>query len=397
MDSSLQTASARERVLHIIWNITRICPWCCSICCVDAVHVSRRSRGVLVRSHGLARLRVLPGEGGRGIYDTAAAYVQQEGWELDIGKKLAVVDHIATCRRPIELDFSGGDPLVVADNLEVMRHAAEVLGRDSISVTTTGAGLRLREPAEIARLVSQVEFTYDAPAAELDHRPSGYNRGNLACVERLAGLGVRLKVLVPITRSLLSADAVERLYKALHDAGVGVLLLMRLFPVGRGAHATDLIPSAEEYRRVIQTFRDVERAVRGPRVRLQCALRGLEAPGGVNPCDMGRDSVAITADGILLLSAWAMGEEGRPLGPEWVVGSIADEPLASLMSRAQVDTLARRGDENSGHCKIFSWLHGGRTPEAMFTKTDPLHASITTAPPRDLPRAEHAGAPPGVV
>src|SRR5690242_13599906 len=101
--------------VDIIWNLTLVCPWDCAKCCVDAVHVQSRRGEVVLRSSNLPRLERLPLGllPGPTAYDQAAAWRQSQGLELDLDAKFRVLEHLAGFSA--RLDFSGGDPLMLAD------------------------------------------------------------------------------------------------------------------------------------------------------------------------------------------------------------------------------------------------------------------------------------------
>ena len=359
--------------LDIIWTISRVCPWNCAVCCVDAFHVSQLRNGILVSSSGLRHELKKPLGSRLSPFDVASFHLQQLGVELRFDQKLRVVDHIQSAEREVRLDFSGGDPLVVSENLDVIRYASMKLGRSSISVATTGMGLRKVAPARLAELIGHVDFTFDAPIGQNGHRPHGYNSDNLRNAVALAQRGVAVRALVPISKLLSNnISCVSEIYQTLHDDGFQAVLLMRLFPSGRGGRMLRLAPSATEYRLVVDMFRELETILGTPRVFLQCALMSLNGTHQGNSCDLGRNSLAIASDGTLIYSAWALDGAGQPIGPDWAIGNVATTSIDRLIQSEPFQEVVRRADENAGHCKVFAWLHGGRTREALFSRTDPL-------------------------
>ncbi len=101
--------------VDIIWNLTRLCPWDCSICCVDAVHLAPHSgRTALLRSAGLTVQQVLSTESRAGAFAAAASHLHSKSAELDLAGKLQVLEHLGEYN--VRLDISGGDPLTVPDS-----------------------------------------------------------------------------------------------------------------------------------------------------------------------------------------------------------------------------------------------------------------------------------------
>jgi MoaA/NifB/PqqE/SkfB family radical SAM enzyme len=368
------TAVEAPRHVDLIWNMTLVCPYDCAICCVDAVHVKRKSSKITMWSNAGTTEIENDGDGGT-IYEQAGRHRQGLGLELGLDGKLRVLDHLSGFAP--RLDFSGGDVLVLEENLQVIEAACHRFGRHTITVTATGAGMQATCVERLGGIIGHFNFTFDSVKPAQAHRPPRYALGNLEAAVRLSRVGVRLRAEVPLTRDNCSPDELTGIYEALRAHEVEELLLMRLFPVGRGtAHRADT-PSRQQYGLAIKTLRGLERRRGGPRVKLQCALRHLEfADGGSNPCNAVSQSFGVAPTGTLLRSAWAIDRRGDPLHPSWVLGNVADEPLAAIVGRASVLEMASRADENFGHCKLFAFLNGRSSDpsERFFERTDPLYS-----------------------
>ncbi len=370
-------------VLDIIYNMTSVCPHDCNGCCVDAAHVARRGENVYIRTKGLtADECVLRRDHSVSIYDVAARRFQESGRELTFEQKLAVVKHLDV--EGVRLDVSGGDPLCVTENIDVLRAASAKLGRDNVTLTATGAGVAQVDLSEIVNLVSEFNFTFDsATPGDVTDRPATYASRNLVLGKQLAELGATTRAEFPITRPTSSPDHVERLYLQLHDAKISKLLLMRLFAVGRGAQLVGSTLSPAEYRTVIAQLRGLEARWGTPTVKLQCALRHLErwntgAPANYeNPCDLARESFGLTPKGVLLASPWAINGHGEPLDEIFVLGNLAETPLSEILMSPRVREMRIRADENFGICKIFAFQHSTLVSpiDRLFDKTDPLYVA----------------------
>src|SRR5438093_7928167 len=117
------TPPPRRRAVDIIWNITKICPWDCPGCCVDADHVCKHDHVVQVRFHGLRESTLIEYNPAFGsAYDAALLDRQRRGLELTYQQKLAVLDHLDGFTTKI--DFSGGDPLCARENYDVLQIAS---------------------------------------------------------------------------------------------------------------------------------------------------------------------------------------------------------------------------------------------------------------------------------
>lgn len=362
--------------VDIIWNMTLVCPWDCGVCCVDAVHVSRKNGRIQVRTSGLSNLEVMPDISGKGtIFDQVLEARQKRGLELDLSGKRRVLDHLEGFKARI--DFSGGDVLVVAENYRLLQEASERFGRDQITLTATGAGLARYKVPDVAPYIGELNFTYDSVSPEGNEtRPAGYAIGNLKKAALFAQSGVRTRAECPLSSQNIEEKTLRQLYLDVHNAGVQKLLLMRLFPVGRGMLLASDIPTADEYRFAISVLRDMEAKYGSPAVKLQCALKFFdEYKGASNPCDLLSESFGLMADGTLLSSPWAVNSHGQPLDDAWVLGNLAETSLQDILNSPKAIEYKHRLAENFGHCKIHAFLNSKRTNsiDRIFDQADPLY------------------------
>lgn len=380
-DKALQEESGkRGRKVDIIWNTTRVCPWDCDICCVDAIEVTRQQEFIQIKSRALKDVENLERrDTKRSIFDEAAAKLQAHGLELDLEGKMRVLDNIAGF--DVKLDISGGDPLVISDNFILLQEASRRLGRKQITLTTTGTGLLAgrHDVQTIANLIGEMNFTYDSVLVKGNKtRPDGYAGGNLRIAEQFVRAGVLTRAECPLTMENIDVEKLRRLYVNLHHAGIHKLLLMRLFAVGRGIFDSAMVPSPDQYRKAINVLREMETQYGLPVLRLQCALKHFDGLANEeNPCDLVRESFGLMADGTLLASPWAVGGEGGPLDETFVLGNLARTPLREILDSTRVREYENRQDENFGHCKIQAFLASKKKNsfDRIFDRTDPLYVN----------------------
>lgn len=361
-----------EPEIDIIWNWTLLCGWDCSMCCVDAVHVVVRGEELVIRSEGLANERRIKRDRTMSVFDQALRLRQELGLELTFEQKLAVVENVAGY--DAQFDISGGDPLQPTENVRVLEEISRRLGRHRVTLTATGAGLHQHDAASIGGLIKELNFTFDGEADESDpNRPSAYARGNLRAASRFAAVGVRTRAECPLTLQNIDEQSLDRIFHALHDAGIERLLVMRLFPSGRGEWRAALQPNREQYARAISHLRSLEAKYGTPRIKLQCALRALDGHAGKNPCDAVVSSFGLTAKGVLLGSPWAIGPTGQP-DEDWVIGNLRDVPLSDLLKSPKVRRILGQADVNHGHCKFIAAKNGWSADpiDRMFDLADPL-------------------------
>src|SRR5262249_44586433 len=194
------------------------------------------------------------------------------GHELTFDQKMVVLDHLRG--HSLRLDISGGDPLSASEGISVLREVATRIGRENVTLTATGSGMSRYDVADIAPFIGELNFTYDGiPDSRNPLRPPSYARSNLRKALQFATAGVTTRAECPLSPQNLDPPTLERIYRELAEAGVAIMLVMRLFPVGRGANIRSQIPTAQAYREAVGILRQLERDYPGgPRIKLQCAL-----------------------------------------------------------------------------------------------------------------------------
>lgn len=371
-------------MLDIIWNISLICPWNCAFCCTDAVYVRQKFGKVIATERSLSETSQVDPQLALlfqakypnispTVFDLALLDRQQRGLELDLQSKFNVLKNLHG--QPVKIDFAGGDPLACYENFLIIKRAAQLFGKENISVTSTGFFVKNYGVEHIAEHIGEWEFTYDEPYTQTPcNRPNGYNSSNLKLAERFAKQGVKTKAQLPLHQGNMAIEKVEQIYQDLASKNIDELLLMRTFPVGRGMAFSDSHGlSKSALLSTIDRFKQVEQADKTS-IRLQCALKHLYQPTTLlNPCDMMHESFGINSRGDLLLSAWANNEYGLPLSDDFVLGRIDKEPFSAISETTKFKSLFARMDENKGHCKIFSFVYGGRNMSALFANSDPLY------------------------
>src|SRR6056297_856095 len=110
---STETTQEAEIDLDIIWNITSICGWDCEFCCVDAVQVEPGNGTATVKDDGLQNETEIEIAEGESAYQAGSDYLKEKGDELHFEEKLEVLDSFEGYTP--DIDFSGGDPLLVKE------------------------------------------------------------------------------------------------------------------------------------------------------------------------------------------------------------------------------------------------------------------------------------------
>lgn len=378
--------------LDIIWNISLVCPWDCEFCCTDSVHVTRQKENIIILEESLKKQVIVKKEHPETILqekfreyglkpnylDFALINRQKRGKELTFNEKMTVLKHLDVEGNSPFIDFAGGDPLSCAENLFIIIEAAKKYGQENIAVTSTGHSVS-RYPFDlIASNIGCFEFTYDEPK-ELHSvcRPSGYNFSNIHIAEKMVRQGVSTKCQIPLHEGNIDKQSIFYIVNTLADAGIQEILLMRTFPVGRGQAYVKNRRTLNKKQLIdaIEYYYFLSDLVKGPYIRLQCALKNLfPKENEKNPCDMMQDSFGINYQGILLTSAWATNDIGAPLSEYFVLGDLVKSSFTHISKSKRFMRYKKKLDENFGCCKIFSYIYSKRKNEnSIFFNHDPLY------------------------
>lgn len=282
--------------IPLIWNITQACPWACSFCCINAYYFPFSTE----------------------LLETELDKIKRKGIELSLEDKLRIVNNLDTSN--LEIDVSGGEPLLFKENVDIIAELTRKFGRDNISITTTSRGLDLVSLDTLKEIVGEVGFTYDFPYESDSLRPKGYNSSNLDSIKKVVEIGIKTMAQIPLTRLNTSRKIITDIYGNLAITRVNNLHLMKFFPVGRGAHRLDLSLKDDEYQTAIELYKELEQP-HGPKVHIQTALKkdSLEINSSFN----------ITSKGLLLSDPWVYDSCGKPIR-EFILGDLKYQKFSEI-------------------------------------------------------------------
>jgi len=336
--------------LKIIWNITKICAWDCEFCCIDAYHVCKKNKNVLLRTKCLTHEHSFIADKGMDIFEAAKGHLIKNKMELSLAQKLNVLENI---NMNAEIDFSGGDPLLLKDNIIIIENASKKFGKENVHITATGIGFSRIDPTFLSKIASRIDFTFDAPNfADQPYRPKNYNSSNLKKVSALKKTGINIMAQIPLTNENIAPSIVERIYMNLHSNGIDKLLLMKFNSVGRGAVINIIQPNDVSIRKAIDKFKSLEAIYKYPIVKIQTALMmSLEDNMNKNH-NFASLHYAITPMGLLSSSPWAFNKFGEPLS-DYILGDLSKTKVSSVLN-TNLDTNNKKGEKFIYLLKAFS-------------------------------------------
>ena len=177
--------------IRVVWNLTNECPFNCPMCVASA------------------NTRI----------------------EKDIDKNLILQSILSFGKKNIDIDFSGGDPLFMDRDIEIIKKASEILGRDNISISSTGLSISKISDEELISLSSSYDMTYDFPKqySEYDIRDKRYNLINYEQCKRLKKLGLNVDMFIPIRD--IDNNYLEQLAKDICEINPNSVKLLKCMPL----------------------------------------------------------------------------------------------------------------------------------------------------------------------
>ncbi|PIP17220.1 MAG: hypothetical protein COX44_01115 [Candidatus Portnoybacteria bacterium CG23_combo_of_CG06-09_8_20_14_all_37_13] len=215
--------------MDVIWNLTRICPWDCGICCMSAIHVCATTKFIVQQKQ------------------------KEKGRELRLNEKLAVLKQL--CDLDFDIDFSGGDPLYFEEDFQLIDQATRWLPSRKISVSMTGSELTERK-LDLLKRVGTVEFTLDNPP-EVNNlaRPQGYHFATVVALQECVERDIKVRAVTVLYPNTMKETNLRGVYNLLCEMGISEWELLRFYPVGRGRIRQKTIPSSSDYKETMQFLR----------------------------------------------------------------------------------------------------------------------------------------------
>ncbi|MCK5149413.1 radical SAM protein [Candidatus Pacearchaeota archaeon] len=265
----------------MIWNITNKCLYSCSFCCLGA-NSSRE--------------------------------------DISLEDKLKIVKNLDS--DTIEIDVSGGDPLIDLENLKILKSLSKKFGRENISITSTGKGLEKVGLTELGNYISEVGFTYDFPREPSPNRPLGYNEYNLKLAREVSKKGIETMAQIPLMRSNIDSTIIKEIFLNLNEAEISKILLMRFSESGRGISKANLSLSQNEINNALKIYKNLEFNHKHPKIESAPSVKGILIGRALT-------SLNITNQGLLLSNPWSYNLEGKP-EKYCILGDLTKNKLSEL-------------------------------------------------------------------
>ena len=280
--------------MYAIWNLTNVCPWNCSFCCMSAVSVKRLKNNFNV---------------------------------LDLNSKMQILNILS--ENSVKIDFSGGDPLYHPDDFYVVERATKIMTSEMIDVSMTGVDFNSSKLALIKK-VGKVEISVDNPSNSVNkYRPKGFNSSAISILKQLVREGIFCSGVTTLYPKTATKNNLQALHSLLCEMQVPKWNILRYYLAGRGASLDKELYMSDEKLLVVMDFLD---SLKGyTKIALQHSLRILR---GEYECHAGNKAIGILPDGMVVACGWALDDNSRPL-PGFELGKLPEDDFTAILKRAQ--------------------------------------------------------------
>lgn len=287
--------------MHVIWNLTRVCPWNCDFCCVSAICARNEKANIICNQR------------------------KQLGQELDFDGKIAVLEMLV--KNGCSIDFSGGDAMYFDEDCELIKRATKILPAEKINVSMTVAGFS-DEKIKLLQRVGTVEFTLDnLPAFKNSFRPKNFNLVTMEVIKKLAQVNVNVMAVTVLHSQTVHEEGLLKMYEWLCENEINEWEVLRYSPVGRISKSSNAEVSNQRFLEIVSFLRTLKGYTR---VVIQHSLKILE---GKWECAAGLDSIGILPDGEITACAWALDSNCKPLDG-FSLGKLPEDNLNDIFMKA---------------------------------------------------------------
>jgi 12,18-didecarboxysiroheme deacetylase len=318
----------------VVWNVTRACNLRCVHCYAQAVERSRER-------------------------------------ELSSEQGLALIDDLADFGVPVVL-FSGGEPLVRPDLVELARYA---VGKGMRAVISTNGTLISRQKAEELKEIglSYVGVSLDGMEAVNDRfrGKKGAFRDALAGIENCQAVG--LKVGLRFTINRMNAQEIPKIFDLLERLEIPRVCFYHLVYSGRGSTLIEEDLNHDETRRVVDLIMDRTRDLYDRGIQKEVLTVDNHADGPYLYLRMMRERNPRAPDVLELLKMNEGNNSGRGIGCiSWdgsvhadqfwrhlSFGNIVERPFSQIWTDLTNPLMAGLKDKKShvrGRCARCRWL-----------------------------------------
>lgn len=298
--------------IRVVWNLTNKCPFNCPMCVASA------------------NTRI----------------------EKDIDKNLILQSILSFGKESVNIDFSGGDPLFLDKDIEIVKKASEILGRDNISISSTGLSLSKLSDEELVLLSSSYDMTYDFPKqySEYDIRDKRYNSLNYEQCKRLKKLGLNVDIFIPVRN--IDEVYFEQLAKDICEINPTSVKLLKCMPLNNhfDTSAIDNSILVSLFKKYLEKF-----GYKGS-VSINCALK--EDFKIDNGCNMLTErKVGLDQFGNLYTCIWASDLLIEKNDNPFYLGNLTEYSLLEILSSLELKGQLDKINQSRNKCHVLEFYN----------------------------------------
>lgn len=287
--------------LSVIYDMTKRCPWNCSICCMGAT------------------------SGKNSLGD-----------ELDLDRKLSLMEDLAVVDlfRDVHIDFSGGEIFTNMDNILVIEKAAELLDKEKVGISSSGYRIDDAVAKRLSHCISDCEMTMDVVPGQNYHlRPIGYAVAAAKAIPHLQRYGIGTGIQTVLAHSNCNEETLRSLYEYLCDAGVDNWSILKFYPSGRGANYPEEALTEEEETWAVEFIKSLDaenQSSKKPEIDFHYTMKGHKKYS--KECRCVRKSIGIMPDGAVTSCFWAIDSDTGVIDTKYLLGSVKEDSLAEIIT-----------------------------------------------------------------
>lgn len=301
-----------ENGVRIVWNLTNACPYNCPMCVASA----------------------------------------NKRIEKDIDK-IKILNSILTVNNNIlSIDFSGGDPLATDRDISIIKEASKRLGKDKISISSTGLSISKLSDKDIRELASEYDFTYDFPKKykELDIRDKKYNEYNYNQAMRIKKMGLDVNIFIPIRN--IEDTYYKELANDIVELNPKLVKLLKLMPMGN-VISVEKIDSINRAKYLINQIKELE--YKG-KIEISCAMKA-EFKETKNCNMLSERKLGLDQYGNLYTCIWAADILEDKANSPFYLGNLLEERLVDILSSNRVKKYISRLEKNRNKCHVLEYFN----------------------------------------
>lgn len=298
--------------IRVVWNLTNRCPFKCAMCVASANN------------------RI----------------------ERNVDKYQILQSIFSVGLKNISIDFSGGDPLFINEDIEIVKKASQTIGRENISISSTGLSISKFTDEEVISLANSYDMTYDFPKqyCEDDIRDKRYNSINYDQCIRLKKLGLNVDVFVPIRD--IDNIYLEQLAKDICEISPNSVKLLKCMPLNNNFN-TDKIDSVNKviiFKKYLREYGYIGD------IKINCALK--EDFNINDNCNMLTErKVGLDQFGNLYTCIWASDLLIEKKDNPFYLGSLVQNSLLDILNSFELSNKLNKINENRHKCYVLEFYN----------------------------------------